>query len=171
MSLEVVHRDFKIHYAENRDVWECYDLSLEAPTLSKLKDKVNRFVQKLGKKVGLPAYFQEHRSGSTLTKCMVVSAPFVKKEMDWDAKGYERIVKDIDYVWIAFDYGQTKKRRQERLGNLFPDSDETRAAMEAIALLHSEERRLEERRNVALGQMTRMKPSDISGLKPDEPEA
>lgn len=50
MAIETEYRGYKLSYAENRDVWECWACNMNAPTLSKLKAKIDKLHLDLRKK-------------------------------------------------------------------------------------------------------------------------
>jgi hypothetical protein len=42
MRIEVTHNNHQITYAENEDLWRCWNMNVEAKTLSALKTKLNK---------------------------------------------------------------------------------------------------------------------------------
>lgn len=68
MSIEVEHRGYKIHYAENGDVWRCWDLNgkdAENAALSKVKQAIDRVLLKERKENAVTCY--EISSGSSFS--------------------------------------------------------------------------------------------------------
>lgn len=130
-QIETEHLGFKIVYSDNRDVWFCYELDLDAPILSKLKTKIDAF-ERRSRKIANPwpvIYFDYHDRPSRVA---VVS---VDKYKDSTRENWQK-------CWIVTASGA---REHVSVGQLAPISFETEANL--ILALTEEIARLSAKRH------------------------
>jgi hypothetical protein len=119
-EVSVEHNGKKIVYSENQDVWRCWEMDLEAKTLSALKNKMNK-VDAEARRLGNVAAFimEEHQQKPT---------PVVLTMIDGDA------------AWgIRKSITENSNRRQKiPFKDLIPDTPEGRAAIIALQTKYRE---------------------------------
>lgn len=125
-EITTAYREYKIGYAENEDVWRCWDLGVAAPTLGKVKAMID----------------------SVLREAMKAAAPAVWN-ISW---GDPRLVKitsldaDGKHAWVMDD----GKRQKVNLRNLILSTPEhdviiavaIREREDGLALLEAADRRM-----------------------------
>lgn len=117
---ETEHRGYRIRYNDNSDVWTCSELGFEHQALSKLRERINRYLQKLAKTADLvPAYLIGHHDSAEEVHVTSIGEP--------DKAGSR--------VWIAYPehskgYGRT--RSLEPIGRIVLDTPENREAIKGL---------------------------------------
>lgn len=133
MSLETEYRGYRIAYSENGDEWTCYEIGrgkgATAPTLSKMKAKVDDYLRSLRKQVSITCL--ELHTHFSLKAIDAVVVEYIGPTIDggaWTSKA--RHVSGHKVAAMAMRDGATRVSRQEyHLTTFAPISDETYAAI------------------------------------------
>lgn len=109
MSIETEHRGYKVHYAENQDVWRCWSLEVDAPTLSGVKRKIDKHDKaRRTPTETIPALLISYSGGiEPVSICMMADAPKAEKYGGQMGK-----------VWVYTQPGQSKARSKVELDKL-----------------------------------------------------
>lgn len=149
--IQIKHGEYTIRYSENEDMWNCYDLSLEAPTLSKLKAKINKHDADLRRVENVPVLLLAPWGG--------------KAESGWQVT---LIDDDGKSVWVSKAIGSKrdgKARQKVALNTVMLDTPENRRYVEEYQRLVQEESEIAARRRALVEQMPRPKAEDFAALK------
>ncbi len=119
MTLETEHNGYKIHYAENEDVWRCWDLNLDGKTLSAVKAKINTEIKRAREITAMPALVFD-ASYSTEAREVVIT-----------------LIADEKRVWTLGRgrWGDQNKREKTNIELLFADNDENRKTLAEMKAL------------------------------------
>lgn len=124
--LTIEHKGYVLNYVDNQDIWRCYAIDSEAPTIGKLKAKIDAFVSRLNKlRTEVPAIYigSDYSSDRKFEACEIVSVA---------AKpGY----RNATAVWTTRDHDEkwrgeirvVKDRKKLEAADLAPDTPEVRA--------------------------------------------
>ncbi len=119
MTLETEHNGYKISYAENEDVWRCWDLSLDGKTLSAVKAKINTEIKRAREITAMPALAFDG-SYSTEAREVVIT-----------------LIADESRVWTLGRgrWGDQNKREKTSIELLMADNDENRKTLAEMKAL------------------------------------
>lgn len=158
MTIETEHRGYKISYAENEDVWRCWDLEEDAPTLSALKRKIDKHdkARRTATEV-IPAVRISSGGGlSQVSIHMLAEAPSDRKYGEHAGK-----------AWVYTDLTERKGRDKVKLDELAaPAHPDTAAALEAYRQAVAEEREARARTLAALKVIPRFTYEVLAALLP-----
>lgn len=161
-ELTTEYRGYEIRYSENRDIWVCHKLEMEAATLTQLKNKMGRYLAKVAKTAeAIPAFVCDY--GSAFRECFIISVAsslnykkepevwtFTEREEMW--RGATRIVRD---------------RKKYDASSVIVDSPENRALIEEAKRLRGIERAAKAAADKAAAIIPRV---DVSTLRRDDTE-
>lgn len=153
MSIEIEHGGYKVRYDEQADVWRCYDLDLEAKTLSALKTKINK-VDADARRVDNVAVFKMSEHDRRPTAAFIT---LIDNEKD---------------VWISGDKVKWGKPGREKTAvtNLILDIQENRDAIqEAIRLSKIADEASTRARDARIA-LPRMTMDQLRAIMPERPE-
>lgn len=168
MSLEVEYRGYRIIYSENMDEWTCFDIGrgkgAVAPTLSKMKAKVDDYLRSIRKEAAVNCLELHTYGGLKAFEATIVE--YLGPQLDggaWTSR--PKHVSGHKVAAMAQRDGATRVSRQElSLTTLAPIGDATYAAMEEAkrreAILRAAERDLKE----AIAAIPRLSLADIDAL-------
>lgn len=135
-QIKTEHNGREITYAENQDIWRCWDLEMEASTLSALKAKLDKFDADQRRVAQVPAF----RIGSMYERPEKEPVQIVLVVAEKDIPEWHK--SEGPQVWVVPTSKKGSKSRQKvSLSSLMPDTPEAAAAYEAF-LQASEELRL-----------------------------
>lgn len=149
MQIEVEHNGEKLAYSENRSLWYCHALNLEAPQLATLKTKVNAFLAKQRRVAGIECLFREYSGNNRFERGKIVL-------IDGDGK----------HIWVEGNNG----RRKITPDNAWLVNDDNMAKMEAFKVLRDEAREANKKANDALEAIPRVTIDGLRSLKIEETE-
>lgn len=72
-EIKVTHQGYDINYSENEDIWRCWDLNVEAASLSKAKQKINKIVANALKNMDIECYLLSRYGGSDIEIARITS--------------------------------------------------------------------------------------------------
>jgi hypothetical protein len=173
MTLETTHRGYTIQYSENQDKWWSHDAGdgMEAETLSKMKDKIDRMIAKSKKATAVHFLILDNdQSGrkTTLTEAKMTGyiGPKVVNKTGYSS---EKVVKghSVEAVYVSSRWGRPDEkaaRRSTGLDNCCPDTPEVHAALADANRLGQLARQADEDYRKAVGAIPRMTLEDIDHL-------
>lgn len=116
-DIETEHRGFKIRFSENQEVWMCYDLDFESPSLLKIRQRIDAHERKKRKKAELvQVWFIDYHSAPHLAWVSSVDEPNTSRY-------------GTDRCWILVEpatAGGKRERLKVDVKSLAPDTEETR---------------------------------------------
>ena len=135
MALETEYRGYLIRYSENGDEWTCYDMgsgaAASAPTLSKMKAKIDKYLLGIRKEAAVECLELETYSGLRITDAVIIEYLGPKVE----GGGWNRKPAHVSSHKVAAMAQRTGRERTSRretdLRDFIPN---TPAANEAIDL-------------------------------------
>ena len=173
MTLETTHRGYTIRYSENQDKWWSYDAGddMEAETLTKLKEKIDRMIAKAKKATAV--HFLILNIDILGRKTLMTEA-----KMTWylgpkigNKTGYfsEKEVKghNVEAVYVSSHWGRPDEkvaRRSASLDTCCPDTPEVHAALAEANRLGQLARQADEDYRKAVAAIPRMTLEDIDHL-------
>ena len=125
MSLTTEHHDIKIFYNENKDIWECRQMELEAKTLKALRTKMDKALSVERRINNLAVITHENYGG---------------KKIDAVATLFDTRSRSPE-VWITFTRGNHTERAKRPITRVWLDTPEVR---EVIDRLLAQEARVRE---------------------------
>lgn len=134
-QIETEHKDYKIRYSENEDVWRCWELDLEAKTLSALKAKINQ-IDAAGRKLDRVSVYVF--GGYGLPKEAIA--------LSWAGKGK---------LWIL----EGKRRSQEPCDRISRVTPEITAAIKQAGQLQSQAQEIRKQADSILAAIPRWEPA------------
>jgi len=176
MSLTTEHRGYKITYSENGDEWSSYDAGdgMSAPTLSKLKAKIDAMIAKQKKRAGFACIVieQEGFGGSSktiITDALITGYLGPKTERKGSSRFDESVVigHNVEAVYVATKWGKKDERaarRSAELSSFCPDTPETHAAIAEANRLHELSKLAEAAHRAAVKAIPRLTIEDIAQL-------
>lgn len=171
--LETTHRGYVIRYSENEDKWRSYDAGdgMEAETLSKLKDKIDRTIAKQKKETSINCLVLEgdHNSqetGLTEAKMTAYLGPDMKN------KTYSSLQKavagqKVEAIYSSKKYGRRDEkaaRRSIELNDCCLDTAEVHAALAEANRLGTIAKQAAAAHRNAVKAIPRMTLADIESL-------
>lgn len=174
MSLETTHRGYTIRYSENGDKWCSYDAGdgMEADTLSKMKEKIDRMITKAKKETAVDFLVIEddpsaHKTTLTEAKMTGYLGPRLGR-----ADGYSSLRKKVEghrveAVYVAKRWGMRGEKAARRgidLQECCPDTPEVHAALEEANRLGLLARQAEAAHRKAVAAIPRLTLADIDHL-------
>jgi hypothetical protein len=149
--IETSHNGHVITYAENEDVWRCWDMNIEAKTLSAIKAKLNK-VEADARRCNVPVIVL-HRYG-----CEV------------DAIGIATVIDGKD-VWVSSkDTRGRAVRSKKSMGSILLDTPENRAAIKAATARRREGDKIIKEANAMWSAIPRVTPEALKSLPPKQEE-
>lgn len=150
--IETEHRGYKISYSDNAQAWFCSDLSLEAPQLPALRDKINQHLSKLAR-MNVKAFYMSPGYDAAIHEATVTS-----------------IASDLDYrkrpqCWISLDDGGKTRRTKVAVEDLIPTNDDARAAIAAFQACEAAVKRAEKAAGAAHDAIPRLSLKDLQAQK------
>lgn len=165
MTLRVEYRGYTISYNQNRDSWECYDCGIHnEPTLSKVKEKIDKMHLKLRKESALECYeiAAVHSNVVRVYEATVIDYLGPKMERVWPSREYKEVGHKVAAV---ADRGAGRRaRRETMLGDLAPITDEVHAKIEEANRLGRIATEAKEAFVAAVRDIPRVRLEDIEGL-------
>lgn len=149
-QIETTYLDQRIVYAENEDVWRCWALDIEAPTLSALKEKIRK-VDADARRMDRPALHFEY-NGTKPTLCTIVML---------DA--------ERDKVWITKKEGGTLRRHKVTLDRIVLDTPENRALIAEFQALAREAEAARAKSDAARAKIPSPTRDELVGVEAAEP--
>lgn len=121
MSLETTHAGYQIHYSENDDLWRCWELDLDAPSLSALKNKINQWDAKARRLSNIP---------------VLILSQYDRKP----SRGTATMIDRDGGVWCAVEtatrhHGVKSERKKLKPESLILDNPEGRSAIAELQRL------------------------------------
>ena len=174
MSLETTHRGYTIRYSENEDKWRSYDAGdgMEAETLSKMKDKIDRMIAKSKKVTAIDFLVieNEHSNYKTaLTEAKMtgylgakIASVNAHSSLHKEVKGH-----NVEAIYVSAKWGKRDERAERRsvcLSECCPDTQEVRAALAEANHLGLIARQAQELHRKAVAAIPRLKLADIEQL-------
>ena len=139
MSIETTHRGYKIRYSENGDEWTSYEAGdgMSAPTLSKLKEKIDRMIAKAKKETAVDFLVIED-NGSGKKTILTEAKMTAYLGPDVGNKGYSSLEKEVkghrvEAIYVARKWGKADEKAARRSLSLSDCSPDTSEAHEALA--------------------------------------
>lgn len=166
MSLETEHRGYKIRYSENGDEWTCYDAGngMTAPTLSKMKEKIDRMALAERKASSFRCLeFSGYSSVDTEDASIIEYLGPTVEGGGWTGKPH--YISKHKVASVANRKGKERPtRRESDLSNFLPDTPEVRAALEDLARLHKVAEEARKAFDAARKAIPRVTVADIAPL-------
>ena len=173
MALETSHRGYAIRYSENEDKWRSYEAGdgMEAETLSKLKDKIDRMIAKQKKETSINFFVLEgdhSRLVNSLTEAKMTA--YVGPEMK--NKSYsstEKVVvgHKVEAIYVASNWGKRGEKAARRsigLNDCCLDTAEVHAAVAEANRLGTIAKQAAAAHHNAVKAIPRMTLADIESL-------
>lgn len=140
MTLETTHRGYTIRYSENEDKWRSYDAGdgMEAETLSKLKEKIDRMIARQKKETAISFLVimddvSERQTVLTEAKMTAYLGPKVGN-VNYSSSQKEVKGHSVEAVYVARSFGskpdEKAARRSLDLSKCCPDTPEVEAALD-----------------------------------------
>lgn len=173
MTLETNHRGYLIRYSENEDKWRSYDAGdgMEAETLSKLKEKIDRMIAKQKNKTAISFLvldddYNSQKTGVTEAKMTAYLGPQLKN------KSYGSVEKVVDghkveAIYASRKWGKREERAARRaisLTDCCPETQEVHVALAEANRLGMIAKRAAEDHRKAVAAIPRMTLADIDSL-------
>lgn len=175
MALETEHRGYTIRYSENGDEWTSYDAGtgMSAPTLSKLKEKIDRMIAAQKKKTAVEfLVIEEAISGKRQTllidaKATGYAGPKIESLNIYSST--QKVVKGhkVEAVYVGRSWGASNTKAARRVIDIekcCPDTDATRAAVAEANRLGKLVEEAERAHRDAIKAIPRLTLSDIEEL-------
>ena len=158
MSIETTHRGYKVTYAENEDVWRCWDLEEDAPTLSGIKRKIDKHDRARRATTELiPAlYLNEYQGVREVSIHLLAEAPSDARHREHSGK-----------VWVYTAPGANKAREKVELKNLAAlQHPDTAGAIKALETARAELKEAQAKAKAAFEAVPRFTYETLSALLP-----
>lgn len=147
--IETEHNGHVITYAENEDVWRCWQMSVEAKTLSALKTKLNKL-------------------DATARRCNVPVIVLHPYGCEADAIGVATLIDGGD-VWVTYkDRRGNTERRKRPMGLLLLDTPRNRADIKAASARHKEAEAIIKEAEAMMAALPRVTAVDLRSLTANE---
>lgn len=170
MSLETEYRGYTIRYSENADEFQVLDVQGpkgRAPTLSKMKEKIDALYRQEREAAALDCY--ELQKGSSSPETVLLEArlteyegPLVQRPWAHHQKAY---ISEQKVASISRRGGSSKAaRRTAKLENMAPIGPETDAAVDEYLRLRGIENEAKAAADAAFAAIPRVTLEDISEL-------
>lgn len=167
MDFEGEHRGIKFYYSENMDKWVAHSLSLEADTLSKLKDKINRLLSSTAKGAGVKCLIIRRYSGDDeLLEGQILSAP-TSREVSVGTFSKPK-TKIIYSVLVSYNEGNKTRRSTFELDQLAVDCPEARAIWDSVIAHRKVARAHEDDAEKLCATIPRMTIDLLPNMRPEE---
>lgn len=148
-QIETEHNGHKITYAENEDVWRCWDMGVEAKTLSAVKTKLKK-LDADARRCNVPVLVLHHYG------CEI------------DAVGVATLIEGKD-VWVTSKDRRGKtERRKKPINLLLLDTAENRAAIKAASARRKEGEAIIKEADAMVHRLHRVTIDDLKSLPPEE---
>jgi hypothetical protein len=173
MTLETTHRGYTIRYSENQDKWWSHDAGddMEAETLTKLKEKIDRMIAKAKKATAvhflvLDSDMSGRKTFMTEAKMTGYLGPKIGNKTGYSS---EKEVKghNVEAVYVSTRWGRPDEkaaRRSASLDTCCPDTPEVHAALAEANRLGRLARQAGEDYRKAVAAIPRMTLEDIDHL-------
>ncbi|MFU1607358.1 hypothetical protein ACM25O_13315 [Sulfitobacter pontiacus] len=169
MSLRTQYRGYTIHYAENRDSWDCSDCGVSESSLGKAKSKIDSLHLKLRKSSAVDAYEisrneSEREFSVKATEARIID--YGKPRIQRSGYGENRKEYVEERVFsMAVRHGNGKASRSEQpLNGLAPVTPEVHAAIDEANRLGVIAHAAVKEFRAAARAIPRLKLEDITGL-------
>jgi hypothetical protein len=164
VSLRTEHRGYEISYSENADEWNCFDARSSAPTLSKLKAKIDALHLKIRKNAAVDGFEISSHGSLRLNPCRVIE--YVGEKYSgggWSNKPKQLV--DHEVGCVAQRRGSERKSRSNtQLSRIAPVGPETDAAVAIAMEMEKKKNAAEAAYNEAVKAIPRMRIDDIQEL-------
>jgi hypothetical protein len=173
MTLETTHRGYTIRYSENQDKWWSHDAGdgMEAETLTKLKEKIDRMIAKAKKATAvhflvLDSDMSGRKTFMTEAKMTGYLGPKIGNKTGYSS---EKEVKghNVEAVYVSSRWGRPDEKAARRSASLdacCPDTPEVHAALAEANRLGRLARQAGEDYRKAVAAIPRMTLADIDQL-------
>lgn len=164
MTMETEYKGYKITYSENGDEFVCYDAGhgMSAPTLSKIKEKIDRIALSIRKAEKVSCY--ELGRDAEITESDVIEYLGPKVERPWSGERKPYIAQQKIAV-IARRRGSEKaSRREANLSDLMPDTPEAHAALAKAQAAYKAWQDAQKEFQAAHGAIPRLNIEDVAAL-------
>lgn len=154
-QITTTHRGHEIAYSENGDVWRCWAMDLEAPTLSKLKAKINKVIADGAKLGNIAAYAFEGSWSNSIDEVLITALSADKG----------------DRVWIIQPSLRNEgfmQRREVKLDELIPATEEARVAIQVWKSLVAAQEEARKAVKKAREAIPRLTIEYLTGLKSED---
>ena len=151
------YRGYAITFSENREVWWCQALDLDAEKLSTVKAKIDRIVAASRKISNVPAIYKDYHDHLKDVTLVAIAQPR-KERSGVEAEpsqawcmvpGRERY---FDHNTGKYEYRDVLAREKLSLSQLFKDTPENRSIMAEAERLQAEIHQLGERKKATLAR-------------------
>lgn len=160
MRLTVDHRGYTLHYSENEDAWNCYDLGICNVSLAKTKAAVDKLLLKARKDAKFPC-LQLGYDG-TVTAVDIIEYIEAKVSKDYKSKH------DVTKHYVASLGHRTGRgvasRSVSALDAFIHDTPDNRAALDQANELRAQAKILERNAAAVQGTIPRVTMDDIAAL-------
>lgn len=135
MTIETEHRGHRIIYGMNSEDWSCHDVNYASPSLSKVKQRIDKMYLDQRKRSAVEAFEIERAGtfGEAPTKVATMITEYVGPKMEKDFRGVKRELIQVGHLVasVAKRGGDSKAVRRDRLlDQIMPDTPEAHAAHE-----------------------------------------
>ncbi|UUV43026.1 hypothetical protein RCAQUAPHINA_56 [Rhodobacter phage RcAquaphina] len=129
--IETEYRGHRIIYSENGEDWYCPDIEKSnAPTLSKVKAKIDRMYLDMRKRAAFSGFEIGSYQGPKFTPTVIVDYIEEKVERSWNDPKVIRSRKHVVAAVAQRGYKEKAARRHCDLQEIAPDTPETHAAFQ-----------------------------------------
>jgi hypothetical protein len=143
--IETEHNGHRVTYAENEDVWRCWDMNVEGKTLSAVKTKLNK-LDADARRCNVPVIVLHHY-------CCEV-----------DAVGLATLI-DGNEVWVTSkDRRGRAERRKVSMSRILLDTAENRAAIEAASVRRKEGEAIIKEANAMVSELPHVTVDDLKSI-------
>ncbi len=173
MTIQTEHRGYKIIYSENADEWTSLEAGdrMNAPTLSKLKEKIDRMVSSQKKATAVDCVVIEsegYASSPTFVAEARMTAYVGPVLENKSHSSLQKRVKGqkVEVVYASTKYGQKERaaRREVELRSCCFDTPEFRAALDAANKIAAEVSALIDKHRKAVAAIPRLTLESIDAL-------
>lgn len=135
MTIETEHRGHRIVYGMNSEDWFCHDVGFSSPSLSKVKQRIDKMYVDQRKRSAVEAFEIEMAGsfGEAPTKVPASITEYVGPKMEKDFRGVKRELIQVGHLVasVAKRGSDSKAARRDRLlDQMMPDTPEAHAAHE-----------------------------------------
>jgi hypothetical protein len=160
MRIETEFRGYAIYYSENEDVWRCHALDMDAETLTKLKNKIGRYLARIAKTAeSIPAFHVAY--GDSFHPCNIVS---VSNSLNYKKEPEVWTFTERQEMWRG-EYRTVRDRKKYDASSIILDTPENRVLIAEAERLRAIERHAKKEADAAARIIPRV---DVSTLRKEE---
>lgn len=165
MTIKTEHRGHTIIYSENGDEWWCSDINYSNVSLQKVRARIDKMYLDLRKKSATPCFeISNYGKGDKVESSVVEYLDEIWEGGGWNLKTPRHLANHKVAVVAKRQGSEKSSRREAKLSELMPVTDEANAAFEEFRRLRDIAIDAQRVANAAFDAIPRLKIEDVAEL-------